>query len=152
SVSNLTPSDVVLLEDGVPNAFTGFEAPSDHPSLDLVVMFDVTDVERGGFWNAKALHDLADYWNTMITQALLAERGASVAISVYQFDQFRLRRLCRSTSDPKDLLAALARLADPIPVGQGFDLSLPEGAVIRPEDQVKARPGEAMIESHWVPW
>src|SRR5215831_20181412 len=46
SVSDLKPSDVVLLEDGVPRAFAGFEPPSDHPSLELVVMFDVTDVER----------------------------------------------------------------------------------------------------------
>src|SRR6185295_3226344 len=46
SVSDLKPPDVVLLEDGVPRAFTGFEAPSDHPSLELVVMFDVTDVQR----------------------------------------------------------------------------------------------------------
>ena len=44
SVSDLKPSDVVLFEGGVPRAFTGFEAPSDHPSLELVVMFDVTDM------------------------------------------------------------------------------------------------------------
>src|SRR5262249_39713398 len=43
SVSDLKQSDVVLLEDGVPRPFTGFEAPSDHPWLDLVIMFDVTD-------------------------------------------------------------------------------------------------------------
>jgi hypothetical protein len=49
SVSDLKPPDVVVLEDGVPRAFTGFEAPPDHPSLELVVMFDVTDVQRGGF-------------------------------------------------------------------------------------------------------
>jgi hypothetical protein len=30
-------------------ALTGFEAPPDHPSLELVVMFNVTDVQRGGF-------------------------------------------------------------------------------------------------------
>jgi hypothetical protein len=110
-------------------------------------MFDVTDVERGGFWSAKALHDMASYWNETISQALLADRGASIRISVYQFDQFRLRRLCRPTSDPKELLDALARLADLIPAGQGFDLPLPEGVVIRPEDQVKA-----LAESHAVPW
>jgi len=43
-------------------------------------------------------------------------------------------------------------LADPIPAGQGFDLALPEGVVIRPEDQVKAPAGAAMFDSHWVPW
>jgi hypothetical protein len=48
AVSDLKASDVVLLEDGVPRAFTGFEAPSDHPSLELVVMFDVTGMQREG--------------------------------------------------------------------------------------------------------
>jgi hypothetical protein len=42
SVSDLTPSDVVLVEDGVQRPFTDFDAPSDHPSLELVMMFDVT--------------------------------------------------------------------------------------------------------------
>src|SRR5688572_5109272 len=63
AVSDLEPSDVVLLEDGVPRAFTAFEPPPDHPSLELVVMFDVTDVQQGGFWSAKALDDLASFWN-----------------------------------------------------------------------------------------
>src|SRR5215472_4575697 len=62
SVSDLKPSDVVLLEDGAPRAFTGFEAPPDHPSLDLVVMFDVTDVQRGGFWSAQTLHEMVSFW------------------------------------------------------------------------------------------
>jgi hypothetical protein len=139
SVSGLKPSDVVLLEDGVPRAFTGFEAPSDHLSLELVMMFDVTDVERGGFWSAKALHDLTSYWNEAIARALLEEPGATIQISVYQFDQYRLRRLCRSTDDPKELLTALDRLNDPIPAGQGFDLQLPRGTVVRVEDQVEKR-------------
>jgi len=147
SVSDLKPSDVRLLEDGVPRAFTGFEAPSDRPSLDLVAMFDVTDVEQGGFWSAKALHDLAGYWNETIAQALPSDPGANIRISVYQFDRFRLRRLSRPTGDPEELFDALARLADPIPAGQGFDLPLPEGVAVRPEDQVKA-----LAESHAVPW
>src|SRR5687767_2223020 len=44
--SDLTSSDVVLLEDGRPRAFMGFEPPPQSPSLELVVMFDVTDVQR----------------------------------------------------------------------------------------------------------
>jgi hypothetical protein len=43
SASDLKPSDVVLLEDGVPRSFTIFEAPPVHLTLDLVVMFDVTN-------------------------------------------------------------------------------------------------------------
>lgn len=136
-VSDLKASDVVLLEDGVPRASTGFEAPQDHPVLNLVLMFDVTDVKQGGFWSAKTLHDMTGYWNESITQAVLEQTGAAIRISVYQFDQFRLRRLCRSTSDPQELLAALNRLADPIPAGQGFELQLPQGAVVREGDRVE---------------
>ena len=53
---------------------------------------------------------------------------------MYQFDKSRLRRLCRSCSDPKELLAALGRLTGPIPAGQGFDLQLPKGVTVRPQD------------------
>jgi len=131
SVSDLQPADVVLLEDGVPRAFTGFEAPPDHPSLELVVMFDVSDVRAGGFLSGKTLHDMVSYWNETIARALLDEPGATLRISVYQFNHSRLRRLCRSTRDPKELLAAINRLTEPIPAGPAFDLGLPQGVVIR---------------------
>ena len=145
-VSDLKPSDVILLEDGLPRAFTGFEAPAEHPSLELVVMFDVTDMQRetdervllktgapAGFWSAKTLHDMVAYWNETIARALLEEPGATVRISVYQFDKSRLRRLSRPTADPTEFLAALNRLGDPIPSGQGFDLQVPAGVVVRAE-------------------
>jgi len=147
SLTDLKSSDVVLLEDGVRRTVTGFEPPSDHPTLELVLMFDVADVERGGFWSADALHDITGYWTKAITQALLEQPSATMQFSVYQFDQFRLRRLCRSTSDPTVLLGALARLSETIPTGQGFDLPLPQGVAIRPEDEPKA-----LAVSHAVPW
>ena len=145
SVSDLRPSDVVLLEDGVPRGFTIFEAPPVHLTLDLVVMFDVTnpgvtpnrsDLKgRAGFWNTKALHDLADSWSEAITRRLLDEHGASIRFSIYRFDQFRLQRLCRSTSDPRVLVDALRRLAGPGPAGQAagqdVDIPLPAGLAIR---------------------
>lgn len=62
SISDLNPSDVVLLEDGIQRSFTVFEAPPVHLTLDLVVMFDVTNPritplkadQKGiaGFWDA----------------------------------------------------------------------------------------------------
>src|SRR5579872_4551678 len=60
SVSNLNPSEVMLLEDGVPRSFTIFEASPVHLTLDIVVMFDVTNRpahkpdQKGtaGFWDA----------------------------------------------------------------------------------------------------
>lgn len=138
SLTDLAPADVVLLEDGVPHTFAGFEPPSHHPSLELVVMFDITDIERGGFWSAKALHDLSGYWSDAIAGVLFEQPSATIRFSVYQFDQFRLRRLCRSTSDPKVLLDALTRLSAAIPAGQGFDLPFLEGVGLRPEDEPKA--------------
>jgi len=74
-VSDLTSSDVVLLEDGRPRAFTGFEPPPEHPKLELVVMFDVTDAQRGGFWSAKALHELASSWNEATVRAIVEGQG-----------------------------------------------------------------------------
>lgn len=60
SVADLKASDVVLLEDGAPRAFSVFEPPSEHPSLELVALFDVTrraGEERNSsvFWDEKAL-------------------------------------------------------------------------------------------------
>ena len=69
SVSDLKPSDVVLLEDGVSRGFTVFEKPPEHLTLDLVVMFDVTvprpdaRIYRIRVWDAQALLDLTAYWN-----------------------------------------------------------------------------------------
>jgi hypothetical protein len=145
SVSDLKPSDVVLLEDGVPRSFTIFEAPPAHLTLDLVVMFDVTNPGvmppkagqkgRAGFWDTKALQDLSDYWSEAITQRLLDEQGVSIRFSIYRFDQFRLQRLCHSSSDPRVLADALHRLAGPVPTGQvagqEVDIPLPAGLAIR---------------------
>jgi hypothetical protein len=148
SVSDLKRSDVVLLEDGVPRGFTIFEAPPVHLTLDLVVMFDVTnpgvtpgrrDLKgRSGFWDTAGLRNLAGYWSETITRRLLdeypGEHRASIRFSIYRLDQFRLQRLCQSTSDPKVLVDALHRLAGPGPAsqaaGQDVDIPLPGGLAI----------------------
>jgi hypothetical protein len=99
SVSDLNPSDVVLLEDGVPRSFTIFEAPPVNLTLDLVVMFDVTKppprekARRVWVWDAKALHELANYWSEAIARRLLDEHRATVRFSIYRFDQSKLQRL-----------------------------------------------------------
>lgn len=149
SASDLKPSDLVLLEDGVPRSFTIFEAPPVHLTLDIAVMFDVTNPKvtpprrdlrgRVGFWDTKALQDLADYWSEASTRRLLDEQldehRAVIRFSIYRFDQFRLQRLCRSTSDPKALADALHRLAGPGPAnqaaGQDVEIPLPTGLAIR---------------------
>lgn len=140
SATDLKASDVVLLDDGVPRNFTIFEAPPVHFALDLAVMFDVTNPSANqktgsvGFWDAKGLQELSNYWSEAITQRLLdEEQGATVRFSIYRFNQSRLERLCRSTSDPKVLLDALHRLAGPVgqAPAQDVDIPLPAGLTIR---------------------
>jgi hypothetical protein len=96
-------------------------------------MFDLTDI-GGGFWDPKYVRDLTSHWNEAITRAILEERGATVRVSLYHFDQNRLQRLCRSTNDPRDLLDALRGLLDPIPPDQALELVLPPNAVISSEE------------------
>jgi len=141
SVSDLKPSHVVLLEDGVSRGFTVFEKPPEHLTLDLAVMFDVTipkpdpRIYRIRVWDAKALLDLAAYWSETIVRRLLDVPGASIRFSVYRLDQTQLQRLCRFTSDPTVLLDALRRLAGPLPAVQGprqsEDIPLPAGLAVR---------------------
>ena len=142
-VSDLTPAEVILLDEGVPRAFTGFEAPSNRPSLELVVMFDVTGGQRPGmqppaFWTNEHLYEFAGAWNEAMSRALFEEDGATVRVSIYQFNQSRLRRLVRSTSDPAAVLGAMRRLSEPIPASEALDLQLPADTVIRTERPVNS--------------
>ena len=152
-VFDLKPSDVVLLEDGVPRGFTIFEAPPVHVTLDLVLMFDVTKppsdqkTRKGWFWDAKALQDLESYWSETIARRLLDEPGAEIRFSIYRFDQSGLQRLCQSAGDPKVLLDALRRLSDSVPAGrvpgQGADVPLPAGLAIRDRERKARQHGAA---------
>ncbi len=58
----------------VPRSFTVFEAPSERPSLELVVMFDVSSI-GGGFWDLKNLREFSSRWNEAMTQASLDAEG-----------------------------------------------------------------------------
>jgi hypothetical protein len=154
SASDLKPSDVVLLEDGVPRGFTIFEAPLVHLTLDLVVMFDVTNPKAGqkgraGFWDAKALQALASYWSETITRRLFDENRATIRFSIYRFDQSRLQRLCQSTSDPKVLSDALHRLAGTAgqAAGQDVDIPLPAGLAVR--DMERKWQAEGNLPQPW---
>jgi len=130
SVSDLKLSDVLLLEDGVPRGFTVFEAPLVHFTLDIALMFDVTNprpdknTQGVGFWDAKGLTGLAGYWTESITRRLLDGQGDTIRFSIYRFDQTKLQRLCQSTNDPKVLRDSLHRLAGPLPQSQASDLQV----------------------------
>lgn len=133
-IADLKPADVVLLEDGVPRGFTVFEAPPEHPSLELVMMFDFSNI-GGGFWDPKNIRDLSSHWNEGIVRSVLEGNGITTTVSVYQFNQRQLRRLGRSLSDPKELLEALRRLPNPLPADQPLPLALPRNVVVpEPKD------------------
>ena len=139
-IVDLKPEDLVLLEDGAPRAFTMFEAPPVHFTLDIAVMFDVTnpgtgqETRRVGFWDTKALGEMAGYWNESVTRRLLDERAVTIRFSIYRFDQSTLQRLCQFTSDPRVLSDALHRLTGPSRVGNAGrdDASIPLPAGLTP--------------------
>ena len=138
---DVKPSDVVLLEDGVRRSFTIFEAPPSHLTLDLLVMFDVSNprpggkIGRVGFWDGKALANMADYWSEAAAHRLLDEKGVTIRFSIYRFDQSRLRRLCQATGDSKVLSDALRGLV----TDEGVEIPLPAGLKIRaPEREAQA--------------
>lgn len=143
SRADLKSSDVALLEDGVPRSFTIFEAPPVHLTLDIAVMFDVTVPDRKtlkvGFWDAKALEDMAGYWSEAVTRRLLDEKGAAVRFSIYRFDQSKLQRLCQPTNDPKVLSDALHRLS--APAAQDVDIPLPRGLTVRAAERKRLARG-----------
>lgn len=140
-VADLKPAEVILLEDGVPRSFTIFEAPPGHLTLDIAVMFDVTNprpdkkTERIGSWDTKTLQDLAGYWSESITRRLLDQHGSIIRFSLYRLDQAKLQRLCPFTRDPKVLSDAFHRLAGSLSGRQGSsqDLDIPwsEGLTVR---------------------
>ena len=159
STSDLKPADVVLLEDGVPRSFTIFEAPTAHLTLDLVVMFDVTNptpdqkTRRAGFWDPKALQDLAGYWSETIARRLLDEHldknRATIRFSIYRFDQFKLQRLCQSTSDPKVLLDALRRLSAPADQASNQDVDIPLPASLAVRDRERKAQAKGFPPQPW---
>ena len=143
SVADLKASEVVLLEDGAPRGFTVFEPPSEHPSLELAVLFDVTrrtgeQGRSGVFWDEKALEELAGYWNDANARRLLDGKGDPIRFSIYRLDQDKLQRLCRATSDPAALREALGQLNGP---KQADAVPLPTGLTVRAAERKRLAKG-----------
>ncbi len=114
--TDLNTDDFVLLEDGAPRQFNVFEGPQNNRPVELVLLFDTTTWSMGGDWKLKQkqLADFTNHWNEAMSQAVLAGGGAEIRASVYHFDGVRLERLCRSTTDPNELLNAIHQLLAPI--------------------------------------
>lgn len=79
-------------------------------------------------------------------EALLEKGRADVRVSVYRYDYMRLERLCRSTTDPKELLNAFQQLLAPISGDDALMLDLPPNRALDPKSNPpKPWPLEAAI-------
>ena len=122
----LKPEQVVLLEDGKPRPFTIFEDQTQGPRtpVELVLLFDTTVKKMSMFWDPNLIYTFAQARNEVMSRAILGE-GADLRISMYRFEDRRLRRLCPPTKDPRELTEAFFALLSPMSPDEGISLSLP---------------------------
>jgi len=125
-VSDLKQSDIVLLEDGKPRAFTTFERPADEPrTVELVLLFDTPKfASRGSDW-LEPTYSFIPAWDEEKSRAILEKGKANVRASVYHYDGNQMQPLCRSSIEPRDLAGAFRRLLTPIPAGEAIQLTFP---------------------------
>jgi hypothetical protein len=74
-----------------------------------------------------------NHWDEATSQAILETGEADVRASVYHYDYMQLERLCRSTTDPKELLSAIHRLLSRYPAAKPFRSSCLRTAPYSPE-------------------
>jgi VWFA-related protein len=125
-VEGLKPEQVVLLEDGKPRPFAIFEDQTQSPRtpVELVLLFDTTTKPGSMFWDPSLLYTFAQTRNEMMSRAILGE-GAELRVSIYRFQEQRLRRLCPPTKDPRELTEAFFGLLSPMEPDEGTALSVP---------------------------
>ena len=76
------------------------------------------------FWDPNLIYTFAQKRNEVMSRAILGE-GADLRISIYSFQDHRLRRLCAPTKDPPELTEAFFGLLGPVSPEDGVSLSLP---------------------------
>jgi len=136
-VIDLGEDDVELLQDGKPRAFSVFESPKTRgrTPVELILLFDTTTFTEAeskarhylSGWNREATYRWVGRWTDAESLTLLEKQAAEVRVAVYRFDRAQLQRLCRPTSDPQALTAAIHRLPEQIPPEEAIPLSLPPG-------------------------
>jgi len=134
---DLQQSDVELLQDGKPHDLTVFESPKTRRAtpVELTLLFDTTTQteaeSKARFnltrWNREASYRWVNRWTDAESLTLLEKYVAEVRVAVYRFDRAQLQRLCRPTTDPHTLTAAIHRLPEPIPPEEAIPVSLPPG-------------------------
>ena len=133
-VTNLTQSDVVLLEDGKPRPFTIFDAPQSQTRLpvELALLFDTTP-KIEPIWDPENVFRFISQWDDGQSRAILqpTKNQAEVRVSVYQTFGQDLYRMARPTTDPHAVTSALQSLMLPLPAepepGAVIALTLPPG-------------------------
>lgn len=125
NVTELTPTDVLLLEDGKPRDFSIFDSPAakTRMPLDLVLLFD-TNPAIPYFWDPDAVYSFVRDWDEENSRAALANQAADIRISVYHAAGQDLYRLVRATTDAPQLLDAFRSLLTP-EAGTAIPLFLP---------------------------
>jgi hypothetical protein len=103
-VTDLKPSDVVLLEDGKPRDFTIFDSAQTQGRmpLELVLLFDANP-KIDYFWDPADVFRFIPKWDEAMSRAVLKSSGADVRISVYHCAGQSLYRLNPATTDPHQL-------------------------------------------------
>jgi hypothetical protein len=146
-VTDLEQGDIELLQDGKPRDFSVFESPRTRgrTPVELIILFDTTTFTEAeskarhylSGWNREATYRWVGRWTDAESLTLLEKQAAEVRVAVYRFDRAQLQRLCRPTSDPQALTAAIHRLPEQIPPEEAIPLSLPPGRVTFEETMAK---------------
>lgn len=110
-VTNLKPSDFILLEDGKPRQFTVFDSPETQGRipLELVLLFD-TNPKIDYFWDPKDVFRFTAQWDDEMSKSILESTLADVRISVYHCSGQMLYRMTDATKDPHQFGNALHRV------------------------------------------
>ena len=113
-LTDLKPTDVVLLEDGKPREFTIFDSPATQGRmpLELVLLFDSNPPIKY-FWDPWDVFRFVPQWNEEMSRAVLEKESADVRISVYACAARELYRLSPATTDPRKVLDAFQRIRAP---------------------------------------
>ncbi len=125
-ITDLKPSDVVLLEDGKPRDFTIFDSAATvgRMPMELVLLFD-SNPKIEYFWDPEEVFRFVPQWDEEMSRAILEKGTADVRISVYHCAGQTLHRLSPATTDPQQLLNAFRRMLMPQPDGSAIHLTLP---------------------------
>ena len=113
-VTDLKPSDVVLLEDGKPRAFTIFDSPATQGRmpLELVLLFDANPAIPS-FWDPAGVYRFIPHWTLAMSQQVLAKESADIRVSIYRCSGHRLFRATPATANPRTILTAFRDLLVP---------------------------------------